>query len=371
MRISTQQQANLSAFFFTILLLSIVLLPEPSSSQETNNTIEPSKASSKDEPSFTNSLGNPKIELRAPVETPPTEYLPYPPPPNYSWPPGENAGNENPKPSDNNPPAGWNTGQSGSSGSGSGSSAVGASPSAASPALRPLAFFHILTAVLPIFARGARIPRALSQTPLGSPLPSTPSTTEVYAPASAPAIDPQDFSPSQTRDLLSRFIASLFPRSPVETPPTEYLPYPPPPNYSWPPGENPSNENPPPTEFNPPAGWYGGNGNGQGASGSTPDGGSKPLPSGQSASDTGGVVRGYGDDHKKLAPGAIAGICVAGAVFLAVITISLWWASKRFWAKRNQNSAAAPGGGAAEMGHAPGPPGPFHQTTQDSEVSEG
>ena len=67
------------------------------------------------------------------------------------------------------------------------------------------------------------------------------------------------------------------------------------------------------------------------------------------------------------------GICVAGAVFLAVVTISLWWASKRFWAKRNQNGgAAAPAGeGAAEMGDAPGPPGPFHQTTQDSEASEG
>ena len=38
-----------------------------------------------------------ELKPRRPVETPPTEYLPYPPPDNYQWPPGMNAGNENPQ----------------------------------------------------------------------------------------------------------------------------------------------------------------------------------------------------------------------------------------------------------------------------------
>ncbi|KAL9003274.1 MAG: hypothetical protein Q9188_003833, partial [Gyalolechia gomerana] len=60
--------------------------------------------------------------------------------------------------------------------------------------------------------------------------------------------------------------ARVQPRSPVETPPTEYLPYPPPPNYVWPPG--PHTQWPPPSETNAPAGWYGGTGTGgQGKSG--------------------------------------------------------------------------------------------------------
>lgn len=65
----------------------------------------------------------------------------------------------------------------------------------------------------------------------------------------------------------------LFPRSPIETPPTEYLPYPPPSNYPWPPGQSPATETPQPSEHNPPAGWYTG-----------PSGASSPGPGGSATS---------------------------------------------------------------------------------------
>lgn len=60
--------------------------------------------------------------------------------------------------------------------------------------------------------------------------------------------------------LLARLVLQyhhlIHPRSPVETPPTEYLPYPPPPNYTWPPGTSPATEDPQPSEFDPPPGFY-------------------------------------------------------------------------------------------------------------------
>lgn len=56
--------------------------------------------------------------------------------------------------------------------------------------------------------------------------------------------------------LLLRYRHLIHARSPVETPPTEYLPYPPPPNYSWPPGTSPATENPQPSESDPAPGSY-------------------------------------------------------------------------------------------------------------------
>lgn len=60
--------------------------------------------------------------------------------------------------------------------------------------------------------------------------------------------------------LLSRLVLPyqhlIHPRSPVEVPPTEYLPYPPPPNYIWPPGTSAATEDPQPSEFDPPPGFY-------------------------------------------------------------------------------------------------------------------
>ena len=61
-------------------------------------------------PTVTATLPLPKATLQActPVETPPTEYLPYAPPPDYTWPPGYTPDNENPKPSEGQaPPGGW------------------------------------------------------------------------------------------------------------------------------------------------------------------------------------------------------------------------------------------------------------------------
>lgn len=56
--------------------------------------------------------------------------------------------------------------------------------------------------------------------------------------------------------LHLRYRHLMHARTPIETPPTEYLPYPPPPNYSWPPGTSPATENPQPSESDPPPGFY-------------------------------------------------------------------------------------------------------------------
>lgn len=85
------------------------------------------------------------------------------------------------------------------------------------------------------------------------------------------------------------FLASLFsfilppklnPRSPVETPPTEFLPYPPPKGYVWPPGTSPQSENPQPSEFDPPHGFYTGESNDVSGSESTSEAASHLLDSG-------------------------------------------------------------------------------------------
>ncbi|KAL8780573.1 MAG: hypothetical protein Q9194_000844 [Teloschistes cf. exilis] len=142
-------------------------------------------------------------EPRSPIETPPTEYLPYPPPPNYSWPPGPHT--QYPPPSETNAPAGWyggtGTGGQGNSGAGS-ASGSSAQTSGAVQSLHLPSLFHIPLDVLLLILP----PFLLS------------------------------FSSSMMRPPRARATA--------ETPPTEFLPYPPPPKYQWLPGQSPQVENP-------------------------------------------------------------------------------------------------------------------------------
>ncbi|KAL8744856.1 MAG: hypothetical protein Q9190_002953 [Brigantiaea leucoxantha] len=193
---------------------------------------------------------------RSPVETPPTEYLPYAPPPNYNWPPGPHT--ENPPPSETNPPpwyGGTGTGGQGNSGAGSATH-----NSASSPLLLSTSF----------------LPRILARL--------------------IPPAFRQRGHQNQARD-------------PVETPPTQFLPYPPPPSYSWPPGENPSNENPQPSEPDPNTGSYGGS-SGQG---NTNSGGSASGTTGGSSSG------GSGNSNLAKTVGIIIGSCVAAIVVLVVL----------------------------------------------------
>ena len=91
---------------------------------------------------------SPAALRRSPVETPPTEYLPYPPPSNYPWPAGESPATETPQPSEQNPPAGWYTGQSGNSGSNTGGS-VASSAGPARSMLVPNLITQTLLWILP------------------------------------------------------------------------------------------------------------------------------------------------------------------------------------------------------------------------------
>ncbi|KAL8841350.1 MAG: hypothetical protein Q9170_000981 [Blastenia crenularia] len=197
-----------------------------------------------------------QVQPRSPAETPPTEYLPYPPPPDYVWPSGPHT--QYPPPSETNAPAGWyggtGTGGQGNSGAGSAYGSSSGSSSSAAPALRmPAPFLTMPIKTLMLF-----VPSSFSSSP-------------------------QVRSSSLTSTLERRQKAAnraLQARNPVETPPTEYLPYPPPPNYQWPAGETPQNENPQPSENDPPPGWYTGETGGQGSGGG---GGNNPNPNADGA----------------------------------------------------------------------------------------
>ena len=274
-----------------------------------------------------------------------------------------NAQNENPQPSEHDPPAGWNTGQSGSSGSGSSSST-----SRASSPLRPHIIFRLLASVLPVRARRDRISHVSSQAPLADQTKSVGSDDYEKPPGAIPAVNPSiEFDPPHTRSRLTRLFLSVFPghlhpevnpRSPVETPPTEYLPYPPPPNYNWPAGTSPNTENPPPSECNPPAGWYGGTGQtAQNCVQGNNAGGSKP---GAAAGENGVLPSGYGEQKKKVAWWIIL-VAVLGALLLiALVTWAVWRAAKRRKMKQQQQDGGGGGGGAAPN------PGPEVTQTTDS-----
>ncbi|KAL8907838.1 MAG: hypothetical protein Q9207_001161 [Kuettlingeria erythrocarpa] len=255
-----------------------------------------------------NLLQRSPVQARSPVETPPTAYLPYPPPPNYVWPPGPHT--QYPPPSETNAPAGWyggapgSTGGQGNSGAGSaqGQGSSGSSSSSSSaPSLRvPFSVFlpNILVNLFP-----------------SSLLPP----------------------PNQHRKLRKGGHAVLQARDPVETPPTAYLPYPPPPNYQWPPGQNPQNEYPQPSEFDPPRGWY--TGEQQGAQG--PGNGGNPnanqgaasYPPAQQTGGGGGGGGGvkYGKSH------------VAWIVIVAILATALVVGGLAYW--RGKKAAEEGDGG--------------------------
>ncbi|KAL8952522.1 MAG: hypothetical protein Q9222_001552, partial [Ikaeria aurantiellina] len=153
------------------------------------------------------------LEIRAPVETPPTQFLPYPPPPGYVYPPGTNAANQNPQPSEFDPPPGVYG--SAYQGGNSASQSSSAAPSLRVPVLLSLLANPRLNALAALLPTNIVLPRNIKHLRLEA-------------------------------------------REPVETPPTQFLPYPPPPGYVYPQGESPETQNPKPSEFNPPAGVYGG-----------------------------------------------------------------------------------------------------------------
>lgn len=89
--------SSLSYDDLAVSLVFALLLANPAVAEVENDTAE--SGTSPEKPFSPNNHVSEIQELkpRRPVETPPTEYLPYPPPDNYQWPPGMNAGNENPQ----------------------------------------------------------------------------------------------------------------------------------------------------------------------------------------------------------------------------------------------------------------------------------
>ncbi|KAG7009031.1 hypothetical protein G7Y79_00003g008990 [Physcia stellaris] len=248
-----------------------------------------------------------ELKPRRPVETPPTEYLPYPPPDNYQWPPGMNAGNENPQ----------------------------------SIRIRLLQLPK-LSSLLPLhpLSSSTSSPRASAPPPAASPVPPSlipsstrsiqPTTTDPSTPghqAQSPQSKPHQQRPTPSFPLLAPPLPlpllrpsaqRSHPRDPIETPPTEYLPYPPPADYVWPAGQSPGNENPQPSEFDSPGGWYGSAAGGQGG---------YRNPGYSSPADYGGVLS-KSSHNAALSPGAIAGIAVGGAVAVVLVLFCVWRARK-------------------------------------------
>ncbi|KAL8713860.1 MAG: hypothetical protein Q9220_002005 [cf. Caloplaca sp. 1 TL-2023] len=232
------------------------------------------------------------LELRAPVETPPTQFLPYPPPPGYVYPPGENAANQNPQPSEFNPPPGVY-------GSAYAQGASSSSSSASAASRRSLQTPLLLSLLL--------------VDPLG-----------IITFAVAAALLPTTIALPRNAHLIEA-------RAPVETPPTQFLPYPPPPGYVYPPGTSPATQDPQPTEFNPPAGVYGGASN---------------SGSGQQSSSGGGYNSGItprGGGGVQYSSGHLAWILAVTIVATMVVT----FLGTKLWLKRKEGGG---GGGGGEKG---------------------
>ena len=83
----TPSNDDLTFFSFFLSLTTVLMLPASAFAIAQDDSTEPSKIalSTQIASPIIRSL-NQELKLREPVETPPTEYLPYPPPPNYSWP---------------------------------------------------------------------------------------------------------------------------------------------------------------------------------------------------------------------------------------------------------------------------------------------
>ena len=108
------------------IILAFITMPYLTTSAPTNSTL----------PIIKPVLAVSPINLAADqCPTPPTEYLPYPPPPGYQPGPGCAPASQGTQPSENNPPAGVYEG----SGSGSGSSSETTSPATSMRGRNPLA----------------------------------------------------------------------------------------------------------------------------------------------------------------------------------------------------------------------------------------
>ena len=110
------------------IILALIAMPYLTTSAPTNST----------SPIIKPVLAVSPINLAADqCPTPPTEYLPYPPPPGYQPGPGCAPASQGTQPSENNPPAGFYGGSG--SGSGSGSSSQTTSPATSMRGRNPLA----------------------------------------------------------------------------------------------------------------------------------------------------------------------------------------------------------------------------------------
>lgn len=97
---SNRHQPNNDLLLYSLLtpLLLVLMLPDSAVAETANGNIEPSETTVSTQ-TVTPIVKIPRQELkpRQPVETPPTAYLPYPPPANYVWPPGMSPENQYPK----------------------------------------------------------------------------------------------------------------------------------------------------------------------------------------------------------------------------------------------------------------------------------
>ncbi|KAL9000861.1 MAG: hypothetical protein Q9169_000616 [Polycauliona sp. 2 TL-2023] len=235
-----------------------------------------------------------RVQARSPWETPPTAYLPYAPPPDYVWPPGPHT--QYPPPSETNAPGGWygGTGTGGQGNSGAGSASNAGSTSLAAPRLRVPSMINLLAYLLP-----------------------------------------SSLIPARDRRQIEREKQRLKPRDPLETPPTQFLPYPPPPNYQWPPGQSPGNQYPQPSEFDPPPGVYGSGNNNPYPNPNSASGGSTVSPS---TGQAGGG--GWGRRH-------VAWVVIVTIISTALVVggLAWWYRGKRLGAA---SKAPAEAGGKKE-----------------------
>ena len=229
---------------------------------------------------------------------------------------------ENPQPSEFDPPTGWNTGQSGSN-----SGSPGAYQSAASLPLRPNLLFRLIASVLGTHARP--VPQIHPQSLPSAHLPKQ----GHWPPGAIPSVSD---SPTTT-EFIPSLLAALFPRSPVETPPTQFLPYPPPPGYVWPAGQGPQSQNPQPSEQYPQGGSYGGFSGQGGGSGVYTTQGPGVLPA-----SGGAKMSSQSDDHKGLSAKVMIAIVIP---LVAVALIVAWWVWRtQKIKKRKKEEAEGPEG---------------------------
>ncbi|MCJ1274100.1 hypothetical protein MMC21_001895 [Puttea exsequens] len=80
-------------------------------------------------------------------------------------------------------------------------------------------------------------------------------------------VNPATSAPTNTTELISSISPVKLEADECPTPPTQFLPYPPPAGFQPGPGCEPASSGTQPTEFNPPPGVYGGTGSGGGSGG--------------------------------------------------------------------------------------------------------